>query len=230
MHAVDTAGGGLRQVETATLQDQVYGELRRAIMAGVYRPGETLSTGTLAAAVGTSLMPVREALRRLAAEQAVEILPKRGVRIPLVDRARYRELGRVRMMLEGEAASMAAAFVGDDELARLEDLCARMNACVPGRERWQDYVVANHAFHFTVYAASRSRVLLPIIESLWLQSGPLRNLYGEVGIKDRGGHHETIIAALRTRDAEAARRAMARDIETGVEFFCSVARFPDDGG
>lgn len=218
----------LRPVETATLQDRVYEELRRAIMAGVYRPGETLSTATLAAGVGTSLMPVREALRRLAAERAVQILPKRGVLIPLVSRAKYLELGRVRMVLEGMATEMAAASMGAREIGRLEKLCVHMNACALERERWQDYVMGNYEFHFTVYRSGKSEVLLPIIESLWLQSGPLRNLYGEFGVKGRAGQHEEIIAALREGDPARARLAMERDIETGNAFFCSLARFSDD--
>jgi DNA-binding GntR family transcriptional regulator len=227
-HTVSPATTGLRPVDTMTLHDRVYAELRRAIMAGVYRPGEGLSMGSLARSIGTSLMPVREALRRLAAERAVQILPKRGVVIPLVGRSKYVEIGRVRTQLEGMATEMAAPLIGEEDLDGLEVLCAYMNECAEDRARWQDYVMSNYEFHFTVYRSGRPEVLLPIIESLWLQSGPLRNLYGEAGVRKRRGQHEEIIAALRSRDPERARGAMEQDIRTGVDFFCEVATFPDD--
>lgn len=219
---------GLRPVDTMTLHDRVYAELRRAIMAGVYRPGESLSMATLASSIGTSLMPVREALRRLAAERAVQILPKRGVVIPLVGRSKYVEIGRVRILLEGMATEMAAPLIAEEDIDELEVLCAHMNECAEDREQWQDYVMSNYEFHFTVYRGGQPEVLLPIIESLWLQSGPLRNLYGEAGIGKRRGQHEEVIAALRARDPQRARHAMEQDIQTGVDFFCEVASFPED--
>lgn len=225
---LSTASAAVRPIDTMTQHDRVYAELRRAIMAGVYRPGESLSMARLADSVGTSLMPVREALRRLAAERAVQIRPKRGVVIPLVARSKYVEIGRVRMLLEGMATEMATPLIDEEDIDELEVLCAHMNECAEDREKWQDYVMSNYEFHFTVYRSGKPQVLLPIIESLWLQSGPLRNLYGEAGIRKRRGQHEEVIAALRSRDPERARRAMERDIQTGVDFFCEVARFSDD--
>lgn len=218
----------LRRLDATTLHDRVYGELRRAIMAGVYRPGEKLSMSGLADSFGTSLMPVREALRRLAADNAVQILPKRGVMIPLVSRARFVELDRVRLVLEGMATEMAATRITTEDIAQLQRLCLQMNAFAAARGRWYDYVLGNYEFHFTIYRAGGSEVLLPIIESLWLQSGPLRSLYAEVGVGKPRGQHEEIIAALQAGDPGLARLAMEQDIQTGTDFFCGVASFSDE--
>ena len=218
---MNASSAALRQIDTATLQDRVYGELRRAIMAGVYAPGQTLSLSQIANALGTSIMPVRQALHRLAAERALEILPKRGVHIPLITREKYEEIGRVRLQLEGMATEMAAARISEPDLATLEHLCAEMNDLVIQEGSWQHYVVRNHEFHFTVYRSGKPLVLLPLIESLWLQSGTLMSLYGQRGIQARRGLHEAIIEALRSRDPVASRTAMQRDIQNGIDFISS---------
>ena len=211
----------LRQIDTATLQDRVYRELRRAIMAGVYAPGQTLSLNQISTALGTSIMPVRQALHRLAAERALEIFPKRGVQIPLITREKYEEIGRVRLQLEGMATEMAAARISEADLVKLEHLCAEMNKLIIEEGSWQNYVVRNYEFHFTVYRSGRPLVLLPLIESLWLQSGTLMSLYGQRGIQGKRGLHEAIIEALRSGDPAESRTAMQRDIQNGIEFIGS---------
>jgi DNA-binding GntR family transcriptional regulator len=215
----------LKRVDTATLHDRVYQEVRRAIMAGLYAPGQTLSLNQIAQVLGTSVMPVREALRRLAAERAVEILPKRGVKIPAITREKYAELGRVRLLLEGMATEIAAPAITVSELDALEIACEEMNEIALDPKKWQAYVVRNHEFHFAIYRGGHPQVLLPIIESLWLQSGPLLSLYGERGVVKKRGLHEAVIAALRARDPVAARIAMQRDVQNGIEFISSVAPF-----
>ncbi|HWL79582.1 MAG TPA: GntR family transcriptional regulator [Roseomonas sp.] len=215
----------LQPLETAPMHDRAYQALRRAIMAGVYAPGETVSLNQLARALGTSIMPVREALRRLAAERAVEIVPKRGVHVPRVTREKYEDLARVRQALEGMAAELSAQHITAPELAALEHYCAEMNAVAHDGARWQEYVVWNCDFHFQVYRGSRSEVLLPLIESLWLQSGPLLSLYRERGIRRQSGLHEAVIAALRARDGVAARQAIQADLQHGIGFIRSVAQF-----
>lgn len=212
-------------IDTAPLHDRAYRALRRAIMAGVYGPGDTISLNHLAKTLGTSVMPVREALRRLVAEHAVEIIPKRGARIPRVSRERYEDLGRVRLLLEGMATEMASQRIAAGELAALERLCAEMNDVADDGSLWQAYVVANCEFHFTVYRSSRSEVLPPLIEILWLQTGPLLSLYRERGIRRKAGLHEAIICALKARDPVAAREAIQADIRNGIEFISSVAPF-----
>jgi DNA-binding GntR family transcriptional regulator len=223
--ALMTASPALQPLDTTPMHDRAYRALRRAIMAGVYAPGETISLGRLAKALGTSIMPVREALRRLAAECAVEIIPKRGVRIPRITREKYEDLGRVRLELEGMAAEMAAHRITGTELESLEVYCAQMNEIAHDGARWQEYVVINCDFHFTVYRSSHSEVLLPLIEILWLQSGPLLSLYRERGIRRKPGLHEAIISALKDRDAVAAREAVQADLWNGIDFIRSVAPF-----
>ena len=72
------------KLERETLHDRAYLELKKAIMSGAIRPGATITIRAMATALGTSPMPVREALRRLVAERALEMLPTRSVTLPLM--------------------------------------------------------------------------------------------------------------------------------------------------
>src|SRR5215475_1089790 len=92
-----------------SLRKQVYDSLRAALTAGRFTPGQKLSFRFIAGALGVSLTPVREAVRRLVAEGAFEMRPNRSVRVPLMTRDRILELRDIRVALEGLAAEKAAA-------------------------------------------------------------------------------------------------------------------------
>ena len=97
----------LTQVDNSTLQERVYRALRQAILEGRFSPGEALPSRSLAGVLGTSVMPVRDALVRLRAEGGVEILPNRAARIPIMSRQSIAELYEIRLNLEGLATALA---------------------------------------------------------------------------------------------------------------------------
>jgi len=212
----------LQKVDTSPLHERVYQQLRRAIQAGLYAPGQSFNYRQIAEEMGTSIMPVREALNRLAAERAVDILPKRGVVIPTVTPEKFAELGRVRLNLEGMAAEIAASAVTAADIESLERMEAKMGILYEEGDPWQEYVLTNYDFHFHVYGIGKPQVLLPIIESLWLQSGPLRNVYKDVGIMRNGNRHRNIIAALQRKDSARARAAVEADLSAGFVFMCKT--------
>ena len=82
----------LSPVGRETLQDRVYAELRRSLMHGMFDAGAVLRIQDVAAKLDTSTMPVREALGRLVSEQALEALPNRSVRVPVITRERLDDL------------------------------------------------------------------------------------------------------------------------------------------
>lgn len=110
------------RVVRQTLADQVYGDLKELLLSGRAAPGERFTLRGLAAAIGTSAMPVREAVSRLVAENALEVLPNRAVRVPLMSRARFTELRLIRVSLEGLAATTAASAASDTDIAEVERL------------------------------------------------------------------------------------------------------------
>ena len=109
-------------VERETLNDRVYRELKNSIMAGSFKPGSELTLRSVAHALGTSLMPVRDAMRRLASERALEVLPSRKIALPVLTVDKFLELRRIRLLLEGEAAALAAEKISARQLGACRTL------------------------------------------------------------------------------------------------------------
>ena len=99
--------GALSPVVRETLHDRVYAELRRSLIHGMFDAGEMMRIVDLAETLETSTMPVREALGRLVSEQALEALPNRSVRVPLITRERLEDLARARCLIEGQITALA---------------------------------------------------------------------------------------------------------------------------
>src|SRR6476659_3132276 len=108
-----------RDLADTSLRSQVYESLREALTAGRFLPGQKLTFRFVADALGVSLTPVREALRRLVAEGAFEMQPNRSVRVPLMTREKILELRDIRMALEGLAVEKAANLADRQQVAGL---------------------------------------------------------------------------------------------------------------
>lgn len=217
------AQGKLVPVIRETVQDRVYQQLRRALIYGLFDPGEVLIIQDLAATLGTSTMPVRDALSRLISEQALEALPNRSVRVPLIDQKRLDDLLQARIVIEGAALERAVNTMSDAQIADLQPLIGDYDRAMRMRDETEleAELELNKAFHFGIYHASGSGVLFPIIESLWLQSGPyvraavLRfDPQSEISALH---YHGEILAALAARDAAAAKAALVSDISRAFD-------------
>ncbi len=201
----------------STIQDGVYRQLRYALMTGRFDPGQTLTIASLAESFSTSHMPVREALRRLAAENALEIAANGSARIPTVSRARLDDICRARVALEGLVTELAAPRIDKVGIEKLATLVREHEA---SRDNVYAMLGKNQEFHFLLYAASGSEVLLQLIETLWLRFGPyMRMLTRNVEPilkSDRGEtytvHHHEVLAALKAGNAAAVRKAIIADI------------------
>ena len=141
-------------VAASKLRENVYNVLRDAFTTGAFAPGDTLSLRDLADQLGTSLTPVREAVRRLVAEGALVDTPSRTVQVPPFDADRMRDLKSARLALEGLVLDLALDRM---EAGTPGDLAAILDApsqAAPGLPDLQ----TNHAFHFRLYRESRSEV------------------------------------------------------------------------
>jgi len=200
-------------VDRGTVQERVYRRIRELILNGEVEPGQTLTIQGLSEAFRVSAMPVREALRRLMAEQALTVVAGRSVGIPPLSRARLLDLRRVRREVEALAVAWAAARITQAELARMAGLLERMQRAAEIRNG-RSYVPANHDFHFGVYRAANSPTLLSIIESLWLQIGPYFHvLRASDNWQAANSTHRDMLQALARRDPAAAAAALRRDID-----------------
>ena len=204
------------RIARGTLQDQVYRQVCDLILDGHIAPGQTVTLQNLADGFGISVMPVREALQRLTAARALTVVSGRSIGIPHLSTALLLDLKQVRLEVEGIAAEWAAARIGAEQLSRLgahvETMREAIREGVP-----KDFLRANRAFHFAVYEAAGSEVLMDVIEPLWLRISPFFNLLHRSGnYTDALAQHVAVLAALRAGDAGGARAGIRADIEAAA--------------
>lgn len=204
--------------ERPTLGTRVHDDLRDLLVSGQLSPGEKLSLRTVAVRLGVSMQPVRQAVDRLVADGALEVLPNRAIRVPLMTLRRFDELTTVRLVIEGFAAEAAAITHSARDLAaiRRADQAFRRQ-CQSRDPDLAAAIIANRDLHFAVYRATGLPSLLAIIEGLWLCIGPILNLdirsspaRLRMGAAEQA--HAALIAALAARDGAAARAALEADI------------------
>ena len=199
-----------------TVQQWVFQKLRRTVMTGRFPPGQAVTIRGLAEAMGVSAMPVREALRRLVAERALVLLDNRRVRVPEMTAARFDQLVTVRTLLECEAAARSLPHADEAFIERLHALNIASDAAVEAADT-EAMIETNLAFHAALYGGRTDDVLLPLIESVWLQIGPFMRM----ALADLDQHypvdrHAQALMALETRDEKALRAAIEADIRDGI--------------
>jgi DNA-binding GntR family transcriptional regulator len=204
---------GLGAIQRETLNDRVYQQLRTMIMSGRVRPGKELKLRELAKELHVSLMPVRDAIGRLVVERALDMLPNRQVIVPELSLERLIEVRQVRVVLEGEAAALAARHATPDLVATLKALQKKITTPSTGEQH--EFFALNREFHFAIYQAAKSPLLFSMIEQLWLQIGPVFSNIPVDFVSEGAEAHEKIIAALQARNAEAVRAAVAEDLNMG---------------
>src|SRR5882724_8783155 len=220
----DAIAAQLAPVGRETVQDRVYSELRRALIGGLFEPSQVLTIRGLADALVTSTMPVREALGRLITEKALEALPNRSVRVPPITLERLDDLLRARILIEGEAIALAATRMGPRQISVIEGLLGEWDdmRALKHKKDVDHEVTLNQSFHFEIYRSCGSAVLIPMIESLWLQSGPCIRVaiyaFSEAGEVDTAYYHRSIVTALARQDVEAARESLVVDISRPFTF------------
>jgi DNA-binding GntR family transcriptional regulator len=195
-----------------SLQQRVYEKLRSSLIGGTFAPGELLSLRRIAATHGVSPMPVREAVKRLISEGAIELLPNRTTIVPKLRRRDFIELIRVREMLEGEAAKLAVSAMSPKFVLKLAQTNFQLLQAVADGDMARA-VRLNEEFHFELYRASNSPVIIPLIESLWVRMGPIIHVaQGRPEVTWNASQHHAALLALEQRDADGARRAIEADI------------------
>ncbi|MHB0791080.1 GntR family transcriptional regulator [Bradyrhizobium sp. 5.13L] len=195
-----------------TLHARAYLMLRKALMAGRFRPGQRLLLKPLAEELGVSVTPVREALLRLASERGLVAHQSRTMMVPVLSVARFREIRDIRIELEGRASEAAANNISSNDLVALEKMQEQL--MLARRQRDVQTVLAiNEEFHFRIYRSSDLPVVCGLIESLWVQIGPLLTLNDFSASATAKDHpHRSILASLAARDGAGTRLALANDI------------------
>ena len=188
-------------------------------------PSAKVTLRGLSAQMGTSVMPVREAINRLIAERALEVVGDRQVIVPVMTAEKFSEIVHWRVQLETAAARAACRNATTKLIADLETVNAQMLVAVT-HDRHETLLRLNHEFHFRIYDAARSTILLPMIESLWLQVGPFT--YFSIPSPNtlwNAKHHKDILKALRSGDEDLAAAAIGEDILSTAKFLMTSGHF-----
>ncbi len=219
----------LRIINAETIQTRIHTQLRELLMMGRFQPGHPLKIIELAEVFGTSSQPVRESIRQLVTERALEAAPNRSARVPIMTLDRIDDLRRVRLAMETLAAEMATERVTAKDIDRLQTLLDAEKKADDARDI-PTSVQLNMQFHFTLYAIAGSSTLMPFIESLWLQIGPaMRQSADSFDARDGRGTelHLRIIEGLTARDKAAVSQAVTDDINRSFQLL--VAEMEERG-
>lgn len=202
-----------------------YEAVREALASGELQPGKRLTVRALSDLLDIGFTPAREALNRLTAEAYIERDTSRGLRVPFLTEERYRELVTIRLQLEPLAAVTALPHVTEVTIKQIEDIQARLLEA-RARHDFRQVLACNRDFHFAMYRLCSMPTLLAILESLWLQTGPMLRLLHPARTEDwRGGvNHQAIIAAIKKNDAALLKAAIRRDLLEGSEQLCQALR------
>lgn len=197
--------------------EAIYRRIRDMILFGEFAPGEAVTILGLTGAIGAGMTPVRESIRRLTAEGALESLGNRRVCVPHVTAGTLEQIRHARLAIEPHLAGLAANRISPTTLVDLRDLDGRVDAAIE-RGNVAGYLENNYRFHFRIYDAAQAPVLTRIALSLWLQIGPaLRIVCGLYGTSNLPDLHHAALDALRDGDADAAARAIREDIAQGMD-------------
>lgn len=204
----------LRPLSRKILHEQIYAMLGDDLMMGRFAPGQKLPLRGLAKLLGTSLMPVRDALQRLESQGCVVSTPQRTMMIPILTEQQQLEICHLRALLECEAARLAATKRTAEQLEQVSLCCDQIREA--GETSDLDlFLTSNHKFHMTVAEASGLTVLRSLLKPLWMRIGPSvrASKPDQAHLQKTVALHVDILNALESQDAEAAEAAMRRDIE-----------------
>jgi DNA-binding GntR family transcriptional regulator len=153
-------------IDHRQLRERVLERLRDEILNGELRPGEFVRQLHIAERYGVSQMPVREALKELAAEGLVENIPYRGVRVVQYSIDDIDDLFALRSFLEGRTAKAASSRITEEEVDGLVVLAEKMKVAIASKQE-AVYRSINRQFHQTIYRISKSYFLIQILDKLW---------------------------------------------------------------
>jgi GntR family colanic acid and biofilm gene transcriptional regulator len=207
-------------VSRETLHEKIYHQIREQLITGRFVPGQQLTLRSLARVLGTSLIPVRDALQRLESLGVLETQANRTMIVPRLSQEKLTEIREVRESLEGLAAERAARYAEPADIQKLETYVKMLEEAANAGDSI-GFLRANWLFHTGVAEASKSSIIAAMTEPLWLRMGPTIRL--SKPNRDRMIEalpcHRAALEAITAGDAAAARRAVAADITGCFDIF-----------
>jgi DNA-binding GntR family transcriptional regulator len=222
----------IEKITTVTLRQKVYDQLRANILGAEILPGEVINLRSLAEKFGVSLLPVREAVWQLAAENILVVESNKRIQVNHLTCEAFREVLDLRLLLESEAVGKACQKRPAKAVAKVKRILTAMHKHL-GRNH-KAYIRTNDKFHQTIYAYADSPLLMDLIQRLLARVNPYIYLYA---VHDRdltsAMHcHEEMLGGFADGDGSRAIAALHRDLEDAgaviMERLESQALFADD--
>ncbi len=199
------------------VHQQVYVQLRDAVLFGELAPGQAVTIQGLIERTGAGMTPIREAIRRLTSEGALEFRGNRRVVVPMMTVEAIDDLIFLRESVECRLTAKAARRITPAEIEVLRGIDSLLDEAIT-RGDVSAYLRQNYAFHERLYASAQAPVLMDVCNSVWLRFGPsMRVVCGRMGTQNLPDNHKTALAALDANDADAAAEAMREDVIQGME-------------
>ena len=207
-----------------TASRRVAEALRDEILGGRMPPGARIRQEEIAARLGASRVPVREALRILEADGLVTLVANTGAWVAQLSLNECEEIYQIRERVEPLLLRYAAPGLGEEELHMLEELASRMEAS----SDLEEFLRLDREFHLLSYSTAETGLLGDLVDRVWNTSQHYRRAYS-IGLDGRSrrvvhDEHDMIVASLRAGDIEGAERALEGHIRRTRR---GLARHPD---
>src|SRR5580704_18817457 len=203
-----------KRVRRETLGAQVYHLLRDRILRGEIAGGSRLIQGPLSEEIGTSRIPVRDALKRLESDGLVRCDETGRYSVVQFSTEDAEEVYAIRRRLEPFAVELAARAMTSEAMGEIKSLFNELNKAA--RRRLEKYIEINTSFHMAIYEASGMVRLVRIIRGLYSGVPSLTPIVLEGRIVRSQEEHAEIVDRLAARDGAGAARAMDRHIENAL--------------
>jgi DNA-binding GntR family transcriptional regulator len=210
------ADGSETGVPKPPAHEVVYQQLRTRILFGHIAPGQAVTIQGLIETLGAGMTPVREAIRRLTSDGALEFQGNRRVCVPRLTLESIEEIDYMRKSLEPELTRRAAERADRSQIGALVAIDSALDTAITNGDV-NGYLECNYRFHATLYALANAPVMAAVADRLWLRFGPsLRVVCGRFGTQSLPDKHHELLGALLARDGFRAGQAMKEDVEQGM--------------
>lgn len=207
----------VERIESKTLREKVYDQLRHKIIYGDILPGERVTLRNLAEQFGVSFIPVREALWQLETEKVIVIERNKFIRVSTLTPSEMSEILDIRLNLEAKVAERVCDTLAPDLLPRLERRLKELEASTGSPRR---YLIKNSEFHFAIYGAADMPIHLQLINQLWARIGPYLVIHAKEtrALGQTMRLHRAMFAALQTRNKKGLVQALRHDLREAATF------------
>lgn len=209
-------GGNMN--EDHSLRGRVFTKIKNDILEGRYQAGDELREVTLGDELGVSRTPVREALRQLALEGLVELIPNKGAYVTGITAKDVRDIYQIRARLEGLCASMAAEAITQEQLDRLDEIIL-LSRFYEEKEDFEHLLSLDSQFHEVLYEACGSKMLQHLLADYhqYVQRVRMRSLQRQQRAQESTQEHAKILQAIKDRDGKEADRLATMHIMNTIQ-------------